>query len=115
MKPSLQWRKNWFNNMKIKKGDTVKILRGKDNGKTGKVIRVLAKEDQVAVEGLNVFKKHVRPKRQGEKGETVNVARPLPVANVAFFCSQCRQGVRLGFLVENGKKTRVCRKCGTAV
>lgn len=101
--------------MKIKKGDTVKILRGKDRGKTGKVVRVLAKEERVAIENLNLFKKHVRPKKQGEKGEKVDVARPLPAANVAFFCNNCRQGVRLGFEMKDDKKVRICRKCGSAV
>lgn len=101
--------------MKIKKGDTVKILRGKDRNKTGKVVRVLLKENRVAVEGLNVFKKHVRPKKQGEKGQLVEVSRPLPISNVAFFCSSCKQGVRLGSQINDGKKSRVCRKCGSAV
>ena len=101
--------------MKIKKGDTVKILRGKDRGKTGKISAVFPVTERVAVENINVFKKHVRPRRQGEKGQKVEVARPLPAGNVAFFCSHCRQGVRLGFLIEEGKKSRICRKCGSAV
>jgi len=101
--------------MKIRKGDTVKILRGKDRAKTGKVVRILEKEGRVAVENLNVFKKHVRPRKQGEKGETVDVARPLPASNVAFFCGNCHQGVRLGFEIKDKKKVRICRKCGSTV
>lgn len=101
--------------MKIRKGDTVKILRGKDRNKTGKVSAIFPKIEKVAVENINIFKKHVRPRRQGEKGQKVEVARPLPAGNIAFFCSHCQQGVRLGFSKTDGKKSRICRKCGSAV
>ena len=97
--------------MKIKKGDTVKILTGKDKGKSGKVIRVVLKDSKVAVEGLNIYKKHVRPKRQGEKGEIVQVVRPLSVSNVMLVCSRCNKATRIGYGHDNGKKVRYCRKC----
>ena len=68
--------------MKIKKGDNVKIITGKDKGKSGKVVRALVKENKVVVDGLNMMKKHQRPRKSGEKGTMVNVAMPINVSNV---------------------------------
>jgi large subunit ribosomal protein L24 len=68
--------------MKIKKGDNVKIITGKDKGKSGKVVRVLVKENKVIVDGLNMMKKHQRPRKSGEKGSMVNLAMPIHVSNV---------------------------------
>ena len=96
---------------KIKKGDSVQMLKGKDRGKTGKVAHVFPKEQKVIVEGLNLVKKHVRPKRQGEKGEIVNMPRKVAVANVGVMCGRCGKPARVGFLIEKGAKTRICRRC----
>ena len=68
--------------MKIKKGDNVKIITGKDKGKSAKIVRVLVKENKVIVEGLNMMKKHQRPRKSGEKGSMVNVAMPINASNV---------------------------------
>lgn len=68
--------------MKIKKGDNVKVITGKDKGKSGKVIRVLVKENKVIIEGLNMMKKHQRPRKTGEKGSMINIAMPIDVSNV---------------------------------
>ncbi len=68
--------------MKIKKGDNVKIITGKDKGKSGKITRVLVKENKVVVEGLNMMKKHQRPRKSGEKGSMVNMAMPIAASNV---------------------------------
>lgn len=68
--------------MKIKKGDSVKIITGKDKGKTGKIVRVLVKENKVVVEGINMMKKHQRPRKSGEKGQTVSIAMPIHASNV---------------------------------
>lgn len=68
--------------MKIKKGDNVIIITGKDKGKKGKIVRVLVKKNKVIVEGLNMMKKHQRPKKSGEKGSMVNVAMPIAASNV---------------------------------
>jgi len=97
--------------MKIKKNDTVKIIKGKDRGKIGKVIAVYPKKGKLSVEGVNMFKKHIRPRRQGEKGEIVEVVRPISISNIALFCPNCHQGVRVGFVIENGIKKRYCKKC----
>tara|TARA_Y100000310_G_scaffold342868_1_gene447971 strand:- start:3916 stop:4191 length:276 start_codon:yes stop_codon:yes gene_type:complete len=68
--------------MHIKKGNTVKILTGKDKGKTGKVMKILSKKDRVIVEGANIYKKHVRPKKEGEKGEVVEFTASIHVSNI---------------------------------
>jgi len=68
--------------MKIKKGDNVKIITGKDKGKSGKIVRVLVKENKVIVEGLNIMKKHQRPRKSGEKGSMINMAMPIHASNV---------------------------------
>ncbi|MFA5778095.1 MAG: 50S ribosomal protein L24 [Candidatus Paceibacterota bacterium] len=68
--------------MKLKKGDNVKIITGKDKGKSGKIVRALPKENKVIVEGLNMMKKHQRPRKSGEKGTMVNIAMPIHISNV---------------------------------
>jgi len=97
--------------IKVKKGDEVIVLKGKDRGKKGKVIKVLPKEGRVVVEGLNLVKKHLRPKRQGEKGEIIAVPRAINVSNVALWCPTCGKGVRVGYRIEGDKKIRICKKC----
>lgn len=97
--------------MNIKKGDTVKILSGKDRGKTGTVLKVFPDDGRVSVEGLNLYKKRVRPKRQGQKGETVLVPRPFPVSKAKLVCSACKEAVRVGYRVDGARKVRYCKKC----
>ncbi|MCD6096811.1 50S ribosomal protein L24 [bacterium] len=98
--------------MKIKKNDHVIILQGKDKGKKGKIVRALPKQGKVVVEGLNLVSKHVRPKRQGEKGQIIKIARPIPCSNVMLICPRCHQPIRVGYkILPNGKKKRWCRKC----
>lgn len=101
--------------MNILKGDNVKIIAGKDRGKTGKVIQVFVNRNRVSVDGVNVYKKHVRPKKQGEKGEVVNLARPLNVSNVQIVCSNCGRITRVGHRAEGGKKIRFCKKCNQKI
>jgi large subunit ribosomal protein L24 len=97
--------------MNIKKGDTVRILSGKDRGKTGAVITAFPNEDRVSVEGINLYKKRSRPKRQGQKGETVEVVRPLAVSKVMLMCASCKQPTRVGYRIEGAAKVRFCKKC----
>ncbi len=97
--------------MKIVKGDTIKLIKGKDRGKTGKVLKVIPSDDRILAEGLNMYKKHVRPKKQGEKGETVIIPRPFNAANAMVVCSNCDKPTRIGYAIENGKKQRICKKC----
>ncbi len=98
--------------MKIKKGDTVLIIAGKDKGKKGKVIEVFPLIKKIVVEGANLRKKHVKPKKSGEKGQVVNLPSPFDVSNVKIICSKCQKPVRLGYKIGEKNKLRVCKKCG---
>ncbi len=97
--------------MKLKKNDMVKVMLGKDRGKTGKVIAVHPAEDRAVVENINMFKKRSRPKQQGQKGETVLVPRPIPASNLMLICSNCKNPTRTGSRMENLRKVRYCKKC----
>ena len=101
--------------MRIKKGDNVKILRGKDRGKTGKVLRVFPSVNKVVVENMNLVKRHKKSRRAGEKSERVTVAMPINIANVQFVCAKCSKPVRLGRKVVDNKNVRVCKKCEAEV
>ena len=98
--------------MKIKTNDQVKVLTGKDSGKTGKVIQVFPDDAKVVVEGVHVIKKHLRGKSSNEKGQVIELAAPLDVSNVSLVCPKCSRTVRVGYKVEGKTKKRVCRKCG---
>ncbi|MCL4399853.1 50S ribosomal protein L24 [Patescibacteria group bacterium] len=97
--------------MRIKKGDNVKILTGKDSGKSGKVVKVYNSTGKLVVEGLNLYKKHVRAKTQNEKGEIVDVPRPINASNVLIICPSCHKAARIGMKTSGEKKERFCRKC----
>lgn len=97
--------------MKIHKNDQVLIISGKDKGRKGKVIEALPKEDKVVVEGINLEKKHMKPKRSGEKGQIVEMPSPLDVSNVKLICLKCGKAARVGYKTEGKKKYRVCKKC----
>ncbi|MGC9610992.1 MAG: 50S ribosomal protein L24 [Minisyncoccia bacterium] len=101
--------------MKIRKGDNVKVTSGKDRGKSGKVININMKTGRLSVEGLNLFKKHVRPKRQGEKGEVVQMPRSMSISNVMLVCPSCHKATRSGSRINGDKKTRYCKKCQAAI
>jgi len=99
--------------MRIRKGDTVKIISGNDKGKIGKVMKVFPKEGKIVVEGVNVKKKHVRPRKEGQKGELVRIPAPFPVARAMLVCPKCGKAARVGYKLNDlGQKTRVCKKCG---
>ncbi len=98
--------------MKIKKGDQVKMLSGKDKNKEGKVLNVLPSTNKIVVEGLNLLKKHQRAKKQGEKGQVVEVPRAVAAAKTMLICSACNKPTRVGFRSnEAGRKVRICKKC----
>ncbi len=101
--------------MNIKKGDTIQVIAGKDRGKTGKVSAVSLEKGRVLVEGLNMFKKHKRPTRQGEKGEIITRPHSMSASNVQLMCSNCKKGSRVGIKIEGDKKFRVCKRCGTTI
>ncbi len=101
--------------MKIKKGDNVLIIAGKDKGKKAKVLRSFPSKGLILVEGVNVKKAHKRPKKQGEKGQIVEVAFPLTCSKVQIFCSKCDKPSRIGYRITEGNKTRICKKCGADI
>jgi len=97
--------------MKIKKNDTVLIISGKDRGKKGKVLKAFPKENKVLVEGVNIVKKHQRPRRQGEKGQIIQLPKPIDVSNVKLICSKCGKATRVGYKIVGDRKFRICKKC----
>lgn len=97
--------------MKIKKGDKVLIIKGKERGKSGVIIKIIPDSNRVMIEGLNLYKKHTRPKRMGEKGQLVQIARPINVSNIQLLCKNCQKPVRVGYKVEERRKFRICKKC----
>jgi len=101
--------------MKIKKGDTVKIISGKDKGKTGKVARALPGIEKIVVEGVNIRKRRSKPRKQGQKGQVLEVALPIHVSNAIFSCPSCGKVARLGSKTDGRKKNRICVKCKAQV
>jgi large subunit ribosomal protein L24 len=98
--------------MRIRKGDRVRVLTGKDRGKEGEVSRAIPAERRVIVDGINVAKKHQRPTRATMQGGIIDKDMPIPVANVAVLCPICGKPTRVGFRVEgDGTKLRICKKC----
>lgn len=96
--------------MKINRNDTVKILLGKDRGKNGKVLRVWTKENKILVEGINIYKRHVKKTKQHEGG-IVDIPKPINISNVSIICPSCKKKTRVGIKIESNKKIRVCKKC----
>lgn len=99
--------------LKIKKGDRVRVLQGKDRGKEGDVMRVLPAANKVIVDGVNVAKRHQRPTRATMQGGIIDKDMPIHVSAVAIVCPACRKPTRVGHRFDaEGRKVRVCRKCG---
>lgn len=113
--------------MKIKKGDEVLVIKGKDKGKKGKVLRGFPKELKILVEGVNIKKKHQRPRKEGEKGQIIEKIFPFPVSKVKLICPYCKRPTRVGYKIKlvsflenkkslkkeklKRKKIRICKKC----
>ena len=101
-----------MNKMSIKKNDTVIVLSGKDKGKQGKVLGTIPSESKVVVEGINMVTCHVKPRRQGEEGGIVKREAAIYASKVQVVCPKCGKGTRVASKVEDGKKVRICKKCG---
>lgn len=101
--------------MKIKKGDNVIVTSGRDKGKKGTVVKTLRELDKVVVEGINIRKKHQKPKRRGEKGQIIEIAMPIHVSNVMMIDPKGGKRTRVGYKVEDGKKIRIARKSGSKI
>jgi len=97
--------------MKVKKGDSVLIIAGKDKGRTGKITKALPKDLKVLVEGINLRKKHVRPKKEGEKGQVVDIPSVMDASNVKLICPKCGKVTRVGYKIDKDIKNRVCKSC----
>ena len=97
---------------KIKKGDNVYVLAGRDKGKTGKVFRISPKEDRALVEGINYVKKHARKTKQDQQGGIVQKESSIHLSNLALFCKTCNKSSRVGFSsLADGTKSRYCKRC----
>ena len=101
--------------MKIKKDDKVVVLAGKDKGKQGKVLVADPKGGKVVVEGVNVATKHQKPQGQNKEGGIIKIETPLYVSKVQLVCPKCGKGTRVGYKLADGKKVRVCKKCGAEI
>src|SRR3989344_2020835 len=97
--------------MKLKKGDNVKIVLGKDRNKSGKIEKVFGKLGKVLVTGINQYKRHLKSRSQGQPSEIVTITKPLPLQNVALICGHCKLPTRIGFRMDKNDKIRICRKC----
>jgi large subunit ribosomal protein L24 len=98
--------------MRIKKGDTVKILSGNDKGKTGEVLAVIPKTEKILVKGVNIRKKHVKPRKQGEEGGIISAECAIHSSKANVVCPKCNKATKIGYSIEKDEKVRVCKKCG---
>ena len=101
--------------MKLKKGDEIKVVRGKDKGKTGKIDQVFTKTEKVLIANINLYKKHQKAKTANQKSEIITITKPLPIANVQLICPKCHVLTRVGFSIEEGLKKRICKKCDQTI
>jgi len=101
--------------MKLKKGDNVKIIRGKDKGKSGKIEKTFPKIKKVLIANANLYKRHLKARSQSQPSEIVTLTKPLSEANVSFICPKCKKESRIGFKIENKVKSRICTKCKSEI
>ncbi|HCI05211.1 TPA: 50S ribosomal protein L24 [Patescibacteria group bacterium] len=102
-------------NLKLKKGDLVKVVSGKEKGKQAKILKTFPKRRKLILENLFLVKKIRRPRKAGEKGEIINLAMPVSVSKVMLVCPSCNKAVRVGYSFKSKEKTRVCKSCGNKV
>jgi large subunit ribosomal protein L24 len=100
---------------RVKKGDTVEVVQGKEAGKRGKVLHVLAGEDRIVVERVNFIKRHIRPSKKVPQGGVIEREAPMHISNVKLVCPSCNQPVRVGIRMEGPDKVRFCKKCNVTV
>ncbi len=101
--------------MKFKKGDKVKVLSGRDNGREGTIERVYEKSDTVVIPDINKYKKHMKKSEQMPQGGIVEVPRPIKVSKLVLMCPKCGKASRIGYQIEKGKKSRICKKCKSVI
>lgn len=101
--------------MKLLKGDEVKVVLGKDKGKTGKVEKVFASKNEVLVTGINQYKRHMKARQEGQLSEIITITKPMTVSKVQLVCPKCKKITRVGYKMEKDKKVRICRKCNAII
>jgi len=101
--------------MKIKKGDKIKVIAGKDKGREGVVEKVYTKAETVFVPGVNLYKKHIKKNEKMPQGGVVEVPRAMSVSKVMVICPKCKKMTRIGYKAEKNKKFRICKKCESAI
>lgn len=101
--------------MKIRKNDKVKVIYGKDKGKESTVERVLLSENKALVKGVNVVKKHLKPGKVSKEGGIISMEKPISVSSLMLICPKCNKPTKVGFKDVDGKKYRVCKKCGNTL
>lgn len=101
--------------MKLKKGDTVKVMSGNDKGKTGEILEVIPKTQKIVVKGINIRKKHLKPRKQGEQGGIIPSEYSIHSSKVELVCPKCGKATKVGYTIEKDQKMRVCKKCGAKI
>ncbi|MBI3366501.1 50S ribosomal protein L24 [Candidatus Roizmanbacteria bacterium] len=101
--------------MKIRKGDKVRVMAGKDKGREGVVEKVYKKSKKVLIQKINIYKKHIKKSEKMPQGGVVEVPRPIDVSKIMFICTKCGKATRIGYNVMKGKKLRICKKCESKV
>ena len=100
---------------RIRKGDTVQAMKGKDNGKKGRVLTILVDKKKALVEGINMLKKHKRRTQQDQQGGIISIESPISLSNLMLVCKSCNRAVRVGIKITNKTKTRICKSCKEAL
>lgn len=101
-----------MNKLNVKKGDTVVVISGQDKGKKGEILHAAPAKNRVTVKGANMVVKHVKPRRQGEEGGRIEQEGTIDASNVMLVCPKCGKATRVAHQIVDGKKVRVCKKCG---
>ena len=104
-----------MNKLNVKKGDTVVVISGKDKGKQGKILAAMPEDQRVIVQNVNMITAHVKPRKQGEEGGIVKREAAIYASKVQVVCPKCDKGTRVAYKVTDGKKVRVCKKCGQEI
>jgi large subunit ribosomal protein L24 len=97
--------------MKIKKEDQVLVIAGDEKGKKGKVLKSMPSENKAVIEGVNLAKKHIRPKQKGQTGQIVKIPMPMNISKLKLVCPKCGQASKIGYDVSGEVKSRICKKC----
>ena len=101
--------------MKIKKGDKIRVIAGKDNGREGKVEKVFRNGGKILILNVNTYKKHIKKNEKLPQGGRVDLPRPIDISKVMLICPKCNKPTRVGYKVEKSKKYRICKKCDSKI